>query len=89
MDTHLEDIARKCELKWTTHLLGCYEAPSKFSSQSIRNFASVGKFSIIEMLDVDIKVSRMVCSVVAGSFYLLISSRQISIDLPWHLFPKR
>jgi hypothetical protein len=36
--------------------------------QSIRNFVSDGKISIVGTLDVDIKASRMVCSVVAGSF---------------------
>jgi hypothetical protein len=36
--------------------------------QSVRNFASVGKISIVGTLGVDITASRMVCAVVAGSF---------------------
>ncbi len=47
---------------------GCYKAPSKFSLQSIRNFGSIDEFSIVGMLDVDIEASRMICSVVVGSF---------------------
>jgi hypothetical protein len=81
MDSELEDIARKCKLKWTTHLSGRFKAPSEFSLQSVRNFASVGKISIVRTLDVDIKASRMICSVVVGFFYLLIFPRKISVDL--------
>jgi hypothetical protein len=68
MNSEFKNIARKCELKWTTHLPGCYKAPSKFRLQSVRNFASLGIISIVGMLNVDIKASRMVSSVVAGSF---------------------
>jgi hypothetical protein len=77
MDSELEDIARKCKLKWTTRLSGCCEALSKFRLQSARNFKSNGKFSIVGTLDVDIKASRMVCSVVVGSsfFYLFLPAK--------------
>ncbi len=49
--------------------------------QSVRNFASIGKISIVGTLDVDNKASRMVCSVVAGSFLSTNFSSQISVDL--------
>jgi hypothetical protein len=80
-DSEIKDIARKCKLEWTTHSSGCYKASSKFSLQSVRKFARIGKIDIVGMLDVDIKASRMVCSVVAGSFLSTYFSRQISVDL--------
>jgi hypothetical protein len=71
-DSELKDIARKRRLKGHTALPGCYEAPSNFSPQSVGYFSSDGKISIVGMLEVDIKASRMVCSVVAGSFFIYL-----------------
>jgi hypothetical protein len=49
-------------------LSGCHEAPTDFRSQSVGYFSRDGKISIVGTLEVDIKASRMVCSVVAEVF---------------------
>jgi hypothetical protein len=74
MDSDLVDIARKFELKRNTPLSGCLDAPTNFSSQSVRKFLSGGNISIIRMLDVDINANETVEFVVAGTFCVYLSS---------------
>jgi hypothetical protein len=47
-------------------------APTDFRLQSVGYFSSDGKISIVGALEVDIKANRMVCSVVAGSFFIYL-----------------
>jgi hypothetical protein len=68
MDSQLEDIWRKSKLKGHSALPGCYEAPGNFSPQSFGYLSSDARISIGGTLEVDIKASGMVCSVVVGSF---------------------
>ncbi len=71
-DLYLLNIARKSNLKWNTPLSGCYKAPTDFRLQSVGYFSSDGIISIVVTVEVDIKASRMDCSVVAGSFFIYL-----------------
>jgi hypothetical protein len=59
MDSELEDIARKCELKGHTTLPGCKDAPAVFSLQSIGYLLSDKKISINATLHFDVIVRQV------------------------------
>ena len=67
--SELWDVSRIRELKWHTALSGCYKATTDFSWLVAQNSSSNKNIAIIGTLYVDIDASKMVDSVVAGTFF--------------------
>jgi hypothetical protein len=53
---------------WDTASSGCYEAPTDFSLLVAQNLSNNKNIAIVGTLNVDINASKMVDSVVAGTF---------------------
>ena len=73
-DSDLEDTQRISELKWHTASSGCYEAPTDFSLLVAQHLSSNKNIAIIGTLGVHINASKMADSVVAGTFFVNLSS---------------
>ena len=70
--SELWDIKKISKLKWHTALAGCYKSPTDFSSLVAQYSSSNKNIAIVD--DVDINASKMVDSVVAGTFFVDLSS---------------
>ena len=84
-------MARISKLKWHTASSGSYEAPTDFSLLVAQNSSRNKNIAIVEMLDVDNKASKMVDSVVAGTFFVDLSSpaKMLEMSPGECMFPKR
>jgi hypothetical protein len=65
---------RISKLKWHTASSGCWEAPTDLSLLVAQNLSSNKNIAIVGTLDVDINAGEMVDSVVAGTFFVELSS---------------
>ena len=72
--SELWDIKKISKLKWHTALAGCYKSPTDFSLLVAQYSSSNKNIAIVGTHDVDINASKMVDSVVAGTFFVDLSS---------------
>ena len=66
-----------CKDVWTkmAHpFIRVLRAPPDFSPLNVRNYSSDKNIAIVRTLDVDVNASQMVDSVVAGTFFVDLSS---------------
>jgi len=72
--SYYEEIARKGEPKWNSASVGCYQAITDFGSCFCIHLPNVINAPIVRTLDVDINANQMIDSVLAGTFFVDVSS---------------
>jgi hypothetical protein len=72
--SYRDDITRKREPKWNSASVGCYEATTDFGSHFGIHSPNAINVTIVGTLDVDSNANYMIDYVLAGTFFVDLSS---------------